>query len=82
MRDANFTGICGEQRWRNCQSSSKIDRSCAVEAGVLMADKLCGLMSPLLYFGYDGHGILLGMDGVFRVSIDGYDAAWTGHLKL
>ena len=26
--------------------------------------------------------MLFGMEGVFRVSIDCYDAAWSGHLDL
>ena len=35
-----------------------------------------------LCFCSEGSGVLLGMEGVFRVSIDCYDAMWTGHLEL
>lgn len=33
-----------------------------------------------LCFCCDGSGVLLGMEGAFRVSIDCYDTAWSGHL--
>ena len=35
-----------------------------------------------LYFGCESRGALLHAKGAFRVSIDCYDTAWTGHLKL
>ena len=35
-----------------------------------------------LYIGREGHGVILHMEGAFRVSIDYYDAAWSGHLEL
>ena len=35
-----------------------------------------------LCFSYEGSGVLLGTEGAFRVSIDCYDAAWSGHLEL
>ena len=35
-----------------------------------------------LYFCCEGSGVLLGTEGAFRVSIDCYDAAWSGHLEL
>ena len=35
-----------------------------------------------LCFCCKGSGVLLGMEGAFRVSIDCYDAAWSGHLEL
>ena len=35
-----------------------------------------------LCFYYEGSGVLLGTKGAFRVSIDCYDTAWSGHLEL
>ena len=35
-----------------------------------------------LCFCREGGGVLLGMEGAFRVSIDCYDTAWSGHLEL
>ena len=35
-----------------------------------------------LYFFCPGCGVLLGTEGAFRVSIDCYDTAWSGHLEL
>ena len=35
-----------------------------------------------LYFCCKGHGVLLGTEGVFRVSVDCYNTAWFGHLEL
>ena len=35
-----------------------------------------------LYFCCQGCGVLLSMEGALRVSIDYYDAAWSGHLKF
>ena len=35
-----------------------------------------------LYFCCKGRGVLLGTERAFRVSIDCYDAAWSGHLEL
>ena len=34
-----------------------------------------------LYFCCEGSGVLLGTEGAFRVSIDCYDTAWSGHLE-
>ena len=35
-----------------------------------------------LYFRCQGCGVLLGTEGAFRVSIDCYDTAWSGHLEF
>ena len=35
-----------------------------------------------LCFCCEGSGVLLGTEGAFRVSIDYYDTAWSGHLEL
>ena len=35
-----------------------------------------------LYFCCQGRGVLLGTEGAFRVSIDCYYTAWSGHLEL
>ena len=35
-----------------------------------------------LYFGRDGHGMLLSTEGTFHVSIDCYNTAWSGHLEF
>ncbi len=35
-----------------------------------------------LYFCCKGHVVLLRTEGALRVSIDCYDAAWSGHLEL
>ena len=35
-----------------------------------------------LYFCCKGSGVLLSTEGAFRVSIDRYDTAWSGHLEL
>jgi len=35
-----------------------------------------------LCFCWKGSGVLLGTEGAFRVSIDCYDAVWSGHLEL
>ena len=35
-----------------------------------------------LCFYCEGSGVLLGTEGAFSVSIDCYDAAWSGHLEL
>ena len=35
-----------------------------------------------LYFRCQGHGVLLGAEGAFGVSIDYYDTACSGHLEL
>ena len=40
------------------------------------------LVEAALYLCYQGRGVLLGTEGVLRVSIDYYDAAWSGHLEL
>ena len=40
------------------------------------------LEKAALYFCCQSCGVLLGIEGAFRVSIDCYDAAWTGHLEL
>ena len=40
------------------------------------------LDTAALYFGHEGRGVLLCTEGAFRVSIDCYDATWTGHLEL
>ena len=35
-----------------------------------------------LYFRCQGRGVLHGTEGAFRVSIDLYDTAWSGHLEF
>ena len=35
-----------------------------------------------LYFCCKGRGVLLSTEGAFRISIDRYDTAWSGHLEL
>ena len=40
------------------------------------------LEKAALCFYYEGSGVLLGTKGAFRVSIDCYDTAWSGHLEL
>ena len=40
------------------------------------------LEKAALCFCCEGSGVLLGMEGVFRVSIDCYDTAWSRHLEL
>ena len=35
-----------------------------------------------LCFCCEGSGVLLDTEGAFRISIDYYDTAWSGHLKL
>ena len=35
-----------------------------------------------LYFCCQSCGVLLGMEGALRVSIDCYDTAWSGHLEF
>ena len=35
-----------------------------------------------LCFCCEGSGVLLGTEGAFRVSIDCYDTAWSGHLEF
>ena len=35
-----------------------------------------------LYFHYKGRGVLLSTEGEFRVSIDCYDTAWSGHIEF
>ena len=35
-----------------------------------------------LCFCCEGSGVLLGTEGAFHVSVDSYDTAWPGHLKL
>ena len=35
-----------------------------------------------LYFCCKGSGVLLSTEGAFRVSVDPYDTAWSGHLEL
>jgi len=35
-----------------------------------------------LYFCCQGHGVLLSTKGAFHVSIDRYNAAWSGHLEF
>ena len=40
------------------------------------------LEKAALYFCCQSCGVLLGMEGAFRVSIDCYDTAWSGHLEL
>ena len=40
------------------------------------------LKEAALCFCCEGSGVLLGMEGAFHISIDCYDAAWSGHLEL
>ena len=40
------------------------------------------LEKAALYFRCQGRGVLLGVEGVLRVSIDCYDTTWSGHLKF
>ena len=40
------------------------------------------LDSAALHFGREGCSALLSTEGVFRVSIDCYDTAWSGHLEF
>ena len=40
------------------------------------------LAEAALYFCCQGSGVLLGTEGAFRISIDCYDATWSGHLEL
>ena len=40
------------------------------------------LVKAALYICCQGSGMLLGMEGAFRVSIDCYDTAWSRHLEL
>ena len=40
------------------------------------------LEKAALYPCCQGGGVLFCTEGAFRVSIDCYDAAWTGHLEL
>ena len=35
-----------------------------------------------LYFCCQGRGVLLSMEGAFRISVGHYDTAWSGHLEL
>ncbi len=40
------------------------------------------LDEAVVHFDCKGCSVLLGMEGAFRVSIDCYDATWSGHLEL
>ena len=40
------------------------------------------LETAALYLCCEGGGVLFCTEGAFRISIDRYDAAWTGHLEL
>ena len=35
-----------------------------------------------MYFRCEGRGVLLGTEGAFRVSVDCYNTAWSGHLEF
>ena len=35
-----------------------------------------------MYFYYEGRSVLLRAEGVLCVSIDSYDAVWSGHLEF
>ena len=51
------------------------------ESGSLAAElKFCD--KAALYFHCQSRGVLLSTEGVFRVSIDCYDTAWSGHLEF
>mgnify|MGYP005829509277 CR=1 FL=1 len=47
-------------------------------------DCRCGIRldKATLYFGCKGRGMLLSTEGALHVSIDYYDAMWSGHLEL
>ena len=40
------------------------------------------LEKAALYFCCQSGGLLLCLEGAFRIAIDCYDAVWTGHLEL
>ena len=51
-------------------------------SGSLAAELIFCLIRPLSYFRCQGRNVLLGTEGAFRVSIDCYDTAWSGHLEF
>ena len=65
--------------WTVLQQSSPDSFDSVREHGRRIKDLL---LKAALYHCCQGSGMLLCSEGAFRISIDCYDAAWTGHLEL